>query len=102
MIDLENEPLISLQEAAEHLPRGHNGNLVSVRTIGGWIRKGHGGVRLEVVKVGQKARATTVAACHRFIAALNSRPVAGDVECGPRVRVGVRPSTKERLRKMGF
>lgn len=52
MIDIKNETLLSLSQAAKRLPSGQPGKATHVSTIHRWIQKGLKGVQLEAVKAG--------------------------------------------------
>jgi len=69
MIDPRTEPLMTLQAAADKMP----GKKVSYQTIYVWVTSGvlvgNQTVTLETVRLGRR-RLTSMAAIHRFIAAL--------------------------------
>ena len=64
-INLRTESVISLSEAARHLPRLRQGRKVHVGTLYRWISRGVGGVRLEAVKIG-RTLVTSREALQRF------------------------------------
>ena len=65
MIDMNDEDLISLAEAANRLPRCRRGKKISLATLYRWSSSGCRGVRLETLRVG-RARATSMGAIQRF------------------------------------
>ncbi|MCE5327856.1 MAG: DUF1580 domain-containing protein [Planctomycetaceae bacterium] len=67
-IDIEQERIIDLSEAARVLPR-INGKKPSISTLWRWCRIGLRGVRLEYVKVGRNI-ATSLPALNRFFVEL--------------------------------
>jgi hypothetical protein len=67
-IDVEEETLLSLSEAARHVPQ-LNGRRVHTSTIFRWCRRGLRGVRLGYVRVGRRM-ATSQEALNRFFHAL--------------------------------
>lgn len=67
-IDIHNETILSLTEAAKVLPRV-NGKRPAVSTLWRWCRKGLRGVRLDYIRVGRKI-ATSREALNRFFTAL--------------------------------
>ncbi len=52
MIDINNETLISLTEAARTLPSRHPGKRLHVSTIWRWVTYGCKGIRLETCRIG--------------------------------------------------
>ena len=52
MIDIEDETLLSLTDAARVRPRGRNGQPTHVSTVYRWIACGVRGVRLEAIRLG--------------------------------------------------
>jgi hypothetical protein len=94
-----DEQLITLTEAAKHLPR-IDGRKVSVCTLWRWCRKGLRGARLEYLRVGRRV-CTTREALMRFftnLAELDERvPPPGR----PSFLAGRKPITsKQRLRAL--
>ena len=67
-IDLEQEQVMSLREAAKSMPT-IDGKQVHLSTIWRWARKGLNGVRLEYVRVGRRV-CTSREAMNRFVNAL--------------------------------
>ena len=67
-INIDNEEVMSLAEAAKSLPRV-NGRRPSLSTLWRWCRKGLKGVRLDYLRVGRKI-VTSREAMNRFFAAL--------------------------------
>ena len=65
-IDIQNEEVLSIAEAAKLLPGRPN-----VRTVWRWLDRGCRGCRLESVLVGGR-RYTSVEAVFRFLEAINS------------------------------
>ncbi|MCE9604773.1 MAG: DUF1580 domain-containing protein [Planctomycetia bacterium] len=82
MIDITNEQLISLAEAAEMLPCGRKGRYPNVKTVYAWtINNGCRGVVLESLKCAGR-RITSTQSVERFLQALTAasgtpRPVNG-------------------------
>lgn len=52
MINIENDKLMTLAEAARTLPRRRRGSRPHASTLYRWATRGLGGVRLEVIRVG--------------------------------------------------
>jgi hypothetical protein len=73
MIDITNETLVQLSEAAGLLP-GRRGKKLHVSTLYRWVQRGVRGVRLETVLIGG-SRLTSVEAIERFVDRLSSPPV---------------------------
>lgn len=69
MINIANEELITLEQAAAFCPRRRNNQRPHSQTLMRWARDGLQGVRLEVLRVGDTT-CTTVAAMQRFFEAL--------------------------------
>ena len=74
MIDLENNKLLALSQAAGFLRR-LGGKKIATSSIWRWCRKGARGVRLEHAIIGSRI-ATSVQALNRFVNALSEAPVA--------------------------
>jgi hypothetical protein len=81
MIDPNTETLVSLTEAARHLPRRRAGKRPHVSCIYRWTTSGCRGVILESVQVGG-TRCTSKEALARFF----RRLTAGDAADAPKVR----------------
>jgi hypothetical protein len=81
MIDSNTETLISLSEAAKHLPRRRAGKRPHVSCIYRWTTAGCRGVILESIQVGG-TRCTSKEALARFFCRLTS----GDATEAPKVR----------------
>lgn len=69
MIDPNTETLVSLPDAARHLPRRRNGKRPHVSCIYRWTTAGCKGIVLESIQVGG-TRCTSREALGRFFAAL--------------------------------
>jgi len=69
MIDLVSESVVSLTEAAGHLPRRRN-KPVHVATLYRWAQRGIRGVRLETIQCGG-AKCTSLEALQRFFEQLS-------------------------------
>jgi len=69
MINAIDDELLTMDQAAELIP-GRGGAKTSISTLWRWRKRGFGGVRLEVVKVGGMVY-TTKAAVLDFISACN-------------------------------
>jgi hypothetical protein len=77
MIDIQNEDLITLIQAARQQPPGRRGRPVHVSTIVRWADRGIRGVRLETVRIGGR-RLTSRQALQRFadrLTGADSEPV---------------------------
>ena len=72
MIDLQNESILSLSEAAKALPRVE-GKRPHTSTIFRWTRDGVRGVRLDSVRLGRRL-CTSREALQRFVTALSEAP----------------------------
>lgn len=80
-IDLRNESVLSLAEAAASLPK-LDGRRPHVSSLWRWCRKGLRGVRLEYVRIGQRL-CTSAEALDRFANALAEADRLSRVsECG--------------------
>ncbi len=88
-IDLLSERLLTLQQAAEFLPRLRRGRKVHPHTLYRWISTGVRGVRLDVVRVG-RTLVTSVEGLQRFAVRLASGPAPGATEAGPAVEAAER------------
>jgi hypothetical protein len=64
-IDLQNETLITLAQAAELFPRNAQAKRVHVETLRRWIRRGRRGRKLEALRMGGRWY-TSVEALQRF------------------------------------
>lgn len=71
MINISNERLYSLSNAAEHLPRRRSGQRPSPSTLYRWARTGLNGSLLETVQVGGTL-CTSLEALQRFFERLTS------------------------------
>ena len=80
-IDANTETLISLSEAARHLPRRRGGKRPHVSCIYRWTTAGCKGVVLESIQIGG-TRCTSKEALARFFRRLTT----GDVADAPKVR----------------
>lgn len=65
MIDLATETVMSLADAAKHLPKRRQGKKPHASTLLRWSRTGVRGVRLEVLRVGNTI-CTSLEALQRF------------------------------------
>lgn len=81
MVDLENETLLTVAEAAKRLP-----TRPSACTVWRWMERGTRGIRLEYIKAGG-ARLTSVQALQRFADRLTAD------------RTGEKPATDERRKR---
>ena len=97
MLDIEQEDLITMEEAAKRLPKSKRGP-VHEKTVAKWCRDGVEGVRLESVKIGSR-RMTSKEACLRFFSALTNgpEPVQTTVPNSKRSE-----SVKKKLRARGY
>jgi len=95
MIDPNTETLISLSQAAKHLPRRRGGKKPHVSCIYRWTTAGCKGVVLESIQVGG-TRCTSREALARFFRQLTR----GDAADAPKVRsVAQRERATERAMK---
>jgi hypothetical protein len=69
MIDLQNETILSIPQAAKRVPSQRNGAPTHASTVLRWILKGVKGVRLEGARMGGRW-VTSVEAMQRFSAEL--------------------------------
>lgn len=65
MIDIGNETLLTLTEAAKRLPTRRGGKRVHPSTLFRWVSHGFRGIRLEYVQVGG-TKCTSIEAIERF------------------------------------
>lgn len=101
MIDISQEELITLAEAAKRLPRRRAGRKVNVSTLHRWCTRGCQGVRLEFLKVGG-TRCTSLPALQRFFDALTERD-EGQGEDAPRnATVSRKQSIEAAQRRLGI
>ena len=79
MIDISTEAVVTLTEAARHLPRRRKGKRPAVSTIYRWAQPGVRGIRLETLQVGG-TKCTSIEAlqrsCERLTRANGSQPDA--------------------------
>ena len=73
-IDLENDDVLSLSEAASRLPQLRSRGKVHVSTLFRWAQRGAGGRKLQTWRLGGR-RVTTLRALEAFI-----EPVSSDTE----------------------
>jgi hypothetical protein len=77
MIDINNEELLLLRDAAAILPRRRRGRKPNVSTLWRWVKRGHRGTRLEAVAVGGSL-CTSREALQRFMLRLTAARGLGD------------------------
>ena len=77
MIDISQEQLLPLAEAAELLPPRRNGSRPHATTLHRWARHGLKDVRLEVLLVGDTT-CTSLPAMQRFFERLTEKALAVD------------------------
>ena len=65
MINLSEETVISLTEAAKLLPRRRGDRVVHVATLYRWAQRGLKGIRLEIIQIGG-TKCTSIEALQRF------------------------------------
>ena len=75
MIDLENDNILTLSQAANFLPK-LEGKKVAISTIWRWCRKGVRGVKLEHAIIGSRI-VTSVQALNGFVSGLSELPIGG-------------------------
>jgi hypothetical protein len=74
MIELKSEKVMSLSEAAKHVPSRRAGKRCAVQTLYRWAQTGHRGVKLETLRVGGTL-CTSLEALQRFCERLSSGQV---------------------------
>jgi hypothetical protein len=75
MIDILNEKVIRLEDVRNYLPSSRKGKYLSRTLCSRWATSGVNGVVLETVRIGRRARFTSVEAIERFVRAQNqARP----------------------------
>jgi len=77
MIDISQEELLPLSEAAELLPQRRNGRRPHASTLFRWAKHGLKGIRLEVLRVGDTT-CTSAAAIQRFLERLTAATLSHD------------------------
>jgi hypothetical protein len=107
MIDITSETLVSLKEAARHLPRRRGDRPVHVSCIYRWTTYGCKGVILESLQIGG-TRGTSLQAVQRFFAALTAmadadlaRPQTPFPTTGPKSRCRQIEDAERRLAQVG-
>lgn len=85
MIEITNESLISLAQAAEFVPRRPNGKKTHVSTIYRWFGRGIRGERLECLRVGGRL-CTSTEALQRFFDRLSHAHDDGQARSGRATR----------------
>jgi len=101
MIDIENETLISLAEAAALVPCGRKGRSPDVKTVYAWTTGGCRGVVLESLQAGGR-RATSKEAVRRFIAALTAGTISTQRQVGQRPNATQEAAVNAELTKLGL
>src|SRR5262245_55601688 len=91
-IDLQNETVISLTQAAKALPPV-DGKRIHVSTLWRWARKGVRGVRLEHIRLGHRV-CTSLQALSRFAQALADARDLSARPPGERLRGGAMSRTE--------
>ena len=77
-IDIHNEHLMQLSEAADWLPR-HRGKKIHLSTLWRWAKRGVQGVRLETIRIGGRTY-TSREALQRFAIRRTVQPTPTDNE----------------------
>ncbi len=88
MININNETLLSLADAAAAVPRRRAGRKCHIATVYRWAQRGVRGIRLETIQVGG-TRCTSKQAMQRFFEALtvqSAAPSAPSIPSLPDVR----------------
>jgi hypothetical protein len=80
-IDILNEQILTLSQAAKLLPRVRQGRKIGRSALYRWIGHGIGGVRLESALLGG-TRVTSMEALQRFVDRRTDGPRAGSVQTG--------------------
>lgn len=75
MLSIQNDDLISLNDACRLLPKRRGGKRPHVATLFRWASVGCRGIRLETVQIGG-TKCTSRAALDRFFARLSQTPAA--------------------------
>ena len=103
MIDIESERVISLTEAAEHLPRRRGSKKPHVATLYRWASRGLRGVQLESIPIGGTL-CTSAEALQRFFERLAElrKPAAEVIVVGPTARQRAARQAECELEKLGF
>lgn len=95
MINISNERVVTLAEAASLLPRRRQGRKVHVSCLYRWSQRGVRGVILETVQVGG-SRCTSVEALQRFVDRLSQASQGGAAQRhAPAVRAPDRWVTRQ-------
>lgn len=84
MIDLENEEILTFQDACQRLPRKRAGRRMHPGTLYRWASTGLRGVRLETLQVGG-SQCTSVQALQRFferLSRISARATSGAQDDG--------------------
>lgn len=96
MIELENENVLTLTEAAARLPRRRAGKRPHVATLYRWALHGLHGVKLETLQIGG-TMCTSLEAVQRFCEALTTRDATHQPPASGRRAEQIRRAS-ERLR----
>ncbi len=102
MIDLQNETILPLLQAAKRIPSNRNGKATHVSTVLRWIQKGVKGVRLEATRLGGRWL-TSAEAVQRFADRLTAAQSGEDtIPFSQSSRSSRAESADEELKKLGF
>ena len=97
MIDSTCETLVTLAQAADHIPRRRRGRKVHVSTLYRWATSGCKGVRLETLQVGGcccTSREAASASSSEQLTVLR-RDGGGDGRVGANLQIGTAPTDRQ-------
>lgn len=100
MIDLKEESVLSLVEAAKKLPRRRAGKKPHVATLYRWASHGLKGIRLETIQVGGTL-CTSLEALQRFFDGLGAQSGVRTLPTTPTREAEIRRADEE-LRKLNI
>lgn len=100
MIDMQNETVVSLTEAAKELPKRRAGKKPHVATLYRWASRGMRGVRLETLQVGGTL-CTSLEALQRFFNCLSPNSTSSPTTTIPNRRREVQ-AAQQKLTGMGL
>ena len=100
MIDIRNEELMSLAEAAATMPCGRKERSPDVKTLYAWTKNGCRGVVLESVQIGGR-RCTSKEAICRFVDSLTAQAAMPQCRAGKRVDDARQKELEAELDRLG-
>lgn len=101
MIDLTEENVISLTEAAKLFPRRRRGAKPHLSTLWRWATAGYRGAKLETIRVGATL-CTSTEAVQRFITAMTTGKPADSSAPSPKLRQRQIEAAEKRLASAGI